>query len=219
MTAWRWSLAVSLAALSGLAVAYAILPHRARTMSLDVTLDRQSTGLFRIAAGGQVIDDVSTGRNATGGPYFAGRFGDRLTFNVIWLDVAAHAAWEADLSLQARALSAFDPARDVLALRIHLGPGADARAETPPPAALRLIHDGGARDMPADLQQAAPIVVQEVCARPLAFDDPRVVRLALAAADPGNSVYAAIQRQLAARDSAKRPREGPRPRCEGGRLS
>jgi hypothetical protein len=219
MTLRRWSIALTVAAVVGLAVATAVRPHRASTMSLDVTLDPQSPGLFRIAAGGRVIDDVSTGRNTTGAPYFAGGFGDGLEFNIVWLDVAANAAWEADLSLQSRALSAFDPDRDVLALRIHIGPGAEVRAETPPPAALRLIHDGRAADMPADLEQAAPIVVEQVCARPLAMDDPRVARLAAAAADPGNSVHGAIQRHLAARDRAARPENGPPSRCAEGAPS
>jgi hypothetical protein len=174
---WQFGLACTAAALLA---GYLLWLDRPGTLSLGYASHASTPSVKQMQVNGQMmVRDSVTGRNETGGGGFAHGFTDRMDFRVLWYDFHQQRAWTAEFSVHGRELSTFGNAGDHASLRVQVGPGADVTVTTPNREQLRLIGLGRAdeldgpdgRQLPEYL---VPVVLRELCARPVPVDDPEI---------------------------------------------
>jgi len=216
LTARQWQIGLPGAA-AALLAGYLLWLDRPGTLSLGYASHASTPSVKQMQVNGQMmVRDSVTGRNETGGGGFAHGFTDRIDFRVLWYDFHENRAWTAEFSVHGRELSTFGNSGDHASLRVKVGPGADVTVTTPNREQLRLIGLGRANELDdADgrplPQYRDPVILRELCARPVPVDDPEIrfmiERATLERAFQIESAIAARERHIA--------RIGlPAPRCQ-----
>ncbi len=161
-------------------IGYMLWLDRPRTLSLDYKSHAVTPSVKQMQVNGQMhVRDSVTGRNQTGGGGYAHRFTDRIDFVVLWYDFLEERAWTAEFSIHGRELTTFGNKRDHGNVLVIVGPGADVTVTTPNRESLRLAGTGRrderyAEDGSVLPQYRDPVVLREICARPVPVDDPEI---------------------------------------------
>ena len=161
-------------------IGYLLWLDRPGTLSLDYKSHAVTPSVKQMQVNGRMhVRDSVTGRNQTGGVGYAQWYTDRIDLVVLWYDFLEERAWTAEFSVHGRELSTFGNKRDHGNVLVTVGPGADVTVTTPNRERLRLIgtrrlnelNDTDGSILP---QYRDPVVLRELCARPVPVDDPEI---------------------------------------------
>jgi len=161
-------------------IGYMLWLDRPRVLGLDYKSHAVTPSVKQMQVNGRMmVRDSVTGRGESRGADYAHRFTDRMDFVVLWYDFLEERAWTAEFSVHGRELSTFGNKRDHAMLEVRVGPGADITVTTPNLEALRLAGTGRGNELHAEdgsvlPQYRDPVVLREICARPVPVDDPEI---------------------------------------------
>ncbi|TDT74157.1 hypothetical protein BDE40_2945 [Litoreibacter halocynthiae] len=168
--------------LAGAAMIFGFGQSRPKSLSLSVHSHVAAPAVKRLVQNGRMVVELSTkGRNEGGPTTYGDRSDDLLQFELSWYDIVAKQTYSAQFELPAKKLSTFGDDKDHASIDIVSGPGADVKVTTPNPEALRLV--GLRQTDKITPEMDAPVVLLELCAKPVAASQPLAQELAAGVED------------------------------------
>lgn len=171
-----YCLTATLVIVALIGAAMAFFPNRPTTLSRSINSQLQSPSVMRLSVNGvRVVSYSIRGQNDTGGTPYKDRWNDELDFELYWYDILAERAYAASFTLEASTLPTFGGEGEHASIHVLIGPGADVTVTTSNPEAMRLIGLNRTEELTADM---LPVVLRELCARPVPPTDPIAADLA-----------------------------------------
>ena len=210
---WLWGAA---AALAGGAMIWGMWPSRPTALGTDISSHISTPAALYLSLNGRVIVNGSIrGRAEGGGATYGSRWGDALNWDLAWYDILAERSYRLKFTISASELSTFGEDGSHATIRIFAGPGADVLATTTDPEVARLIGLRQTDNLPT-IEEVPDIALRELCAEPLAADDPFTLRMKKFIASfkqVSNSEDFHLQNNLKARERYLQNNKTPIPRC------
>lgn len=209
---WVWGM---VALVAGGVMIWGLWPSRPTALSTSIHSHVSTPAALYLSLNGrEIVNGSIGGRNEGGGATYGSRWGDALNWDMVWYDILEERSYKLEFTISAAELSTFGEEGKHAMIDIIAGPGADITVTTTDSEVARLIGLRQTNDISA--LQKPRIVLRELCAEPLAADDPFTLRMKDFIASfkqVSNSEGFHLQSKLEGRERYFQNNKIPVPRC------
>jgi len=208
-----FKLLVAMGLVAGGLMIWGLWPSRPTALGTDIRSHISTpASLYLSLNGRKIVDGSIRGRAEGGGATYGSRWGDALNWDLAWYDILADRSYRLKFTISASELATLDVDGRDATINILVGPGADIVVTTAHPEVARLIALRMGKEL-AELKDADSVILRELCAEPMAADDPLTQKLK--ETSQANGWADQLKESMENRARFLSNNEAPQPRCSG----